>query len=226
MKKFFGLLSLVMLTAACGGGGSSNSGGYYHSSWEETYEDDCTYGGYGCDYYYDDGSYDNGYYDDGYSDSGYYDDGSGGYYDEYGNYVDPIYSLGKSHEKTTGRNVVGDVAAQVMKTVKSAGKRLAEKYHVTAAVGENIAYLHRNWALIGKSHARTEADVASFTKQLYGIDVNKLKLSLEEAQKGDLELLEENISEVAERWGTTPAMVKEMQKAWFATELKSYGYSK
>lgn len=219
MKKFFGLLSLIMLTAACGGGGNTYSS-TYESGWDSTYAEDCTYGGYGCEYYEDDGSYSDGYYD-----SGYYDDGSGGYYDEYGNWVDPIYTYSKA-SKRTNRNVVGDVAAQALKTVKAAGKRLAEKYHVTASTGENIAYMYRGWALIGKSRARTEQDVTSFTRQLYGIDASKLKISLEEARNGDMEALEENISEVADRWGTTPSMVKEMQKEWFAPQLKQYGYTK
>ncbi len=214
MKMFF--LAIVMLgLTACGGGGGSTQGSYYYSGWDSTYDDSCDYGGPGCEYYYDDGSYDSGYYDS--------EDSSGGYYDEYGQWVDPTYTYSRKNP-SEGRNVVGDVAALTLKVVKSAGQKLAAKYGLSSETGYNIARLYNTWAVIGKDRSRTEKDVKDFTRRLYGIDANKIKISLEAAQKGEMSLLEENLEEVADNWGTTPEMVKAMQKEWFAPQLKNYGY--
>lgn len=234
------LVGLAMTSmVGCGGGGDTVVvTDTYYSGWYDVYGSRCGSLGPGCNYYA------NGLkiidIEDPYFNSSYLlEFGVWDYWDTYG---DPATYVGwawlsptnvlyddfgnaLNEEKSEGRNVVGDVAAKELKVISAAGKDVSAKYGLSQEAGQNIAKLLNSWAVIGKDRARTGDDVADFTNRMYGIDVATIKVALSEAQKGEMAGLENAAGEIADRWGTTPEMVKEMQKGWFAPQLKAYGVS-
>ncbi len=232
------LIGLAMTSmVGCGGGGDHPD--TYYAGWYNVYGARCGSLGPGCNYYA------NGLkiidIEDPYFSADYYlEFGVWDYYDTYGypatyvgwawlsptNVLYDDFGNALNEEKSEGRNVVGDVAAKEMKVISAAGKDVSAKYGLSAEAGQSIAKLLNTWAVIGKDRSRTEKDVADFTKRLYGIDVNQIKVALSSAQQGDMTGIDSAANDLADRWGSTPEQVKLMQKDWFAPQLKAYGYSK
>lgn len=233
------LIGLAMTSmVGCGGGGSDHVDTYY-SGWYNVYGARCGSLGPGCNYYanglkiidIEDPYFNSSYvlefgiwdYDDTFGDPTTYVgwawlSPTNVLYDEFGNAL--------NEKKSDGRNVVGDVAAKELKVVKGAAADLAAKYGISSAAAENAAMALNSWNLLGKKeNSRTEADTAATTKVIYGIDAAALRIALKNAQEGDMAKLEGAAVEIADRWQTTPGMVKEMQKQWFAPHLKAYGYN-
>lgn len=231
------LIGLAMTSmVGCGGGGGVVVDTYY-AGWYDVYGARCGSLGPGCNYYA------NGLkiidIEDPYFSSSYLlEFGIWDYFDTYGfaatyvgwawlsptNVLYDDFGNALNEEKSEGRNVVGDVAAKELKVINAAAKDVSAKFGLSQASGQSVAKLLNSWAVIGKDRARTDADVASFTQRLYGINVDTIKVALSDAQKGDMSGLENAASEIADRWGTTPEMVKEMQQNWFASQAKAYGY--
>ena len=226
---------LFLGLAGCGGGNDTTTvvaAETFSVAWYDVYHEPCGRYASGCDYFKDgnkatvvndphfSGFPGPDYHPPGWTEFGdnqYWLSPSGVIYDPWGNAMN-------EEEKTSSRNVVGDVASEEMKTITTAGVKLSERYSVSLEAGLHMAKLFNSWAIIGKSRARTSDDVNAFTKRLYGIDAGEIHVSLSAAAKGEMKPLERSISEVASSWGTTPEMVKAMQKNWFAPQLKSYGY--
>ncbi len=232
------LIGLAMTSmVGCGGGGGVYVDTYY-SGWYDVYGARCGSLGPGCNYYanglkiidIEDPFFSSSYvlefgvwdYDNTFGDPAVYVgwawlSPTNVLYDDFGNAL--------NEQKSEGRNVVGDVAAKEAKLVNAAANDLAAKYGLSVEAAKNSANILNNWRAMGQFKARTAADSDATTERLYGMNINDVKIALEQAQKGEMAGLENAASEIADRWGTTPEMVKEMQKNWFAPHLKAYGFN-
>lgn len=132
-------------------------------------------------------------------------------YDEYGNAL--------NQKKGRGRNVVADAAKQEAKVVESAGKEFAAKYSLSVDKGIQIARSLNQWAKLGKERAKTEKDLAEFTKKVYGVDYAQVKKAILEAQAGEDALLESTVSAAAKNWGTSEENMKDVLKNWYRGQL-------
>ncbi|OQW49386.1 MAG: hypothetical protein A4S09_11910 [Proteobacteria bacterium SG_bin7] len=229
-------LAMTSMVGCGGGGGDVVVVDTYYSGWYDVYGARCGSLGPGCNYYA------NGLkiidIEDPYFSSSYLlEFGVWDYFDTYGvpatytgwawlsptNVLYDDFGNALNEEKSEGRNVVGDVAAKELKVVNAAAKDVSAKFGLSQSASQSVAKLLNTWAVIGKDRARTANDVADFTERLYGIDVATIKVALSQAQQGEMSGLESAASEIADRWDTTPSMVIDMQKRWFAPHLKSYG---
>jgi hypothetical protein len=237
LGKLFGLVAMVAtmgagLSACNGGGGGSISvttgGSAISTAWYNVYGQYCGSLGPGCDFYWNGDQiiygedpyyaslvYGTYYYYDVY---GYYStytgwarqSASGIIYDEFG------YAL-NSKEKH-GRDVVTNAAAAQKAAVNGAAQMLQAKYGLNADVARNIATSLNDWALIGKSRKRTEADVAAFSKRLAGLDIGEVNAALEAAAKGDTGAVDQTIEKAAAAWSTNPDTMKQILTDWFVRQ--------
>ncbi len=218
---------------------SSNGGGVVvidpgYNSWYDVYGFRCGSGmpGPGCNYYSDglkvidieDPFFDNSYFLK-YGTYTYYDtygflssysgwawqSADGVLYDDFGNALNQ--TGGKS------RDIVGDVARSEKSIIKTAGEQFAAKYNLSAETGIKVARVLNDWAKLGKSRARTAADISDFSKKLYGVDINKIQGAVLEAVKGNKAQLNSVISETATNWATTPETMKEILKSWYGNQV-------
>jgi hypothetical protein len=229
-------LAAAVLVSACGGGGGGGGGGGYvdpgYQAWYDVYGYKCGYApGPGCNFYANgykiidvEDPYFSSYYSLSYGTVSYYD--SYGYYSTYsgwtwkspnGIYYD-YYGDALNDDSGAGRDFAADVAQQEQNVVKSAGEFFAAKYSLDAATGVKVAKILHDYAELGKSRARTEADIADFSKRLYGQDLNKVKGALAEAMKGNKTQLNSVVEEAATNWSTTPETMKEILKVWYGKD--------
>lgn len=238
-----GLAASALVTACGGGGGGGGGGGStggtytpdpYYQAWYDVYGSTCGYGSPspGCNFYA------NGYkiidIEDPYFGGNYYLQwDTWTYYDSYGY---PSSYVGWAWESPNGiiyddfgdalndndgkgRDFAADVAVQEKNVVKAAGEYFSAKYNLDADVGIKVARVLKDWATIGKDRARTDKDIADFTQRLYGLDFNKVKNALLEAQKGEKGSLENLVDEAATNWSTTPETMKEILKSWYGSQI-------
>ncbi|MDZ4661580.1 MAG: hypothetical protein SGJ18_08165 [Pseudomonadota bacterium] len=225
--------SAMTTMVGCGGGGGEVD--TYYAGWYNVYGAQCGNLGPGCNYYanglqiidIEDPYFQNDYYLE-------YDLWS--YYDTYGTYslyagwawISPTgvlydaFGTALNEKKSEGRDHVGDVVEAEEKVVAGAAGILSEKYGLSLDTGMHVARTLNDWAVIGQDRARTKDDIASVTQKLYGIDVSEVKLALEKAAAGDLVALDLAADKAASNWGTTPETFKEIQKTWFAKQIKQY----
>ncbi len=225
--------SAMTTMVGCGGGGDKSDPIY--AGWYNVYGARCGSLGPGCNYYSNglqiidvEDPYFNGDYFLEYDLWAYYDtygvyslysgwawiSPTGVLYDAYGNAL--------NEKKSEGRDHVGDVAEVQEKVVAGAASDLAEKYGLSLDTGMHVARTLNDWAVIGQDRARTQSDIASVTQKLYGIDVSEVKVALEKAKEGDLAALDAAADKAASNWGTTPETFKEIQKTWFAKQVKEH----
>lgn len=136
-------------------------------------------------------------------------------YDDFG------YALNAKDDE--GRDILEDAAEQEQNVIDAVGENLAARFELDAEVSVHVAEVLHDWATIGKTRARTNADVADFSKRLYGIDVNEVKDALQGAVKGDKAQLEGVISQAANNWSTTPETMKQILRGWYGKELSVIG---
>jgi hypothetical protein len=212
----------------------------YYQAWYDVYGDHCGSGdpSPGCNFYWDGTKiqaqedpfyYLNSYYNRVWQ---YYD--SFGYSRTYAGFAwmspDGIiydssgHALNTSEERET-RDLIGDVAQKEKSTITRVGKDFAEKYALSELTGINVARTLNDWATLSlkQKRARTAADVADFSKRLYGINVDSALNALSAAQKGDLSGLEGLNTQVATFWGTSPETSKAILKGWYQRELEAMG---
>jgi hypothetical protein len=236
-KGKFGIAALVLsisaLLSGCGGGGSSSYDPYY-TAWYDVYGYVCGHGAPspGCNFY------SNGLkiidIEDPYFRNNYYLQADNWfYYDSYGvlrNYVGWAWKspngilyndFGTALNNTDGqgRDFSADVAQQEQNVVKSAGEFFAAKYGLDNDTALKAARVLKDWAYLGKDRARTEQDIADFTQRLYGLDFNKVKGALAEAQKGNKAGLQELVNETATNWSSTPETVTAILKTWYGSQM-------
>lgn len=121
-----------------------------------------------------------------------------------------------------GVDVVTDAAQAAREVVQKQGKTFAERYGLAEDVGVKIATTLNDFAVIGKSRARTEQDVQDFTKRLYGVDYAEANAALEKAKAGDASGIDGLNGTVASHWGTNPETSKEILKKWFKDQAAEY----
>ncbi|MBI3543644.1 MAG: hypothetical protein HY075_10265 [Deltaproteobacteria bacterium] len=139
-------------------------------------------------------------------------------YNEWGN------ALNEDADKDS-RDVISDVAKQEKAVVTKVGKDFAAKYALSEETGVQIAKTLNDWATLSKrlKRARTDQDVADFSKRLYGVGVDKAQGALDSAKKGDFSGIESVNKEVATYWGTSPETSKAILKSWYKNELNELG---
>lgn len=236
------LLPIVLVASAmttmigCGGGGGDTVVvDPYYAGWYNVYGARCGSLGPGCNFYA------NGLkiidVEDPYVNTDYYlEFDAWGYYDSYGVYsiytgwawISPSgvlydsYGNALNEKNSEGRDHVGDVIETQEKVIAGAAADLSEKYELSLETGMHVARTLGDWAVIGQDRARTQNDVAAVTMKLYGIDVSEVKTALAKAAEGDLAALDQAADKAASNWGTTPETFKEIQKTWFAKQVKEF----
>ncbi len=135
-------------------------------------------------------------------------------YDQYG------YALNEEGASET-RELTAEVAQKEEDTAKAAGKLFSEKYALSEDVGVHIAKTLSDWATLSRraNRARTEADIADFSKRLYGVSLEQTTVALETAKKGDASALVSLNSDVAQFWGTDAQTSAKILKNWYRAEL-------
>lgn len=231
MSAVMAALAVAVLVSACGGGSSSGGGGYYdpgYQSWYDVYGNRCgSTPGPGCNFYA------NGYkiadVEDPYFSSYYALDYATWYYtDSYGRsqryegwawlsnngILYDYYGAALNEDASEGRDHAAKVAQSELNAVQTAANVFAEKYKLEPQVALSVAKIVKDYAELGKSRARTEADIADFSQRLYGQDLNKIKGALAESMKGNRAPMENAIQETATNWKTTPETMKAILKVW------------
>ncbi len=238
IHKLLLVVGSVVFLSACG---DDKSNRVYSDAWYDVYGNQC--GGLrpGCDYFANgykiyltqDPHWDNGIPQDGVFGSITYTDVYGfnrnymGYYWVspngiiYGDF-DHTHFEALNGERSTGRNVVGDMARQETEFLKRTAKDFSKRYGLSEQTGFRISQALGTWPLLTHGRARTEKEVERITYALYGIGADKIKVSLARAEEGDTALLEKAIDEAALSWSTTPEVFKSIQKNWFSWAINSY----
>jgi len=236
--QILGFIAVIAFTVSSVTGCKSSTHDPYVPIWYDVYGDYCGKGNPtpGCNYYAD------GYQvidvEDPYFDSHYYlEYGWWEYYDTYGYprdyigwawlspdnvlYDDWGRALNEDGE-TQDRDIIAVVAAKERQNVETAGKNFAERYALAEDTGVQVAKTLNDWAVLGKSRARTAQDIADFSKRLFGVDFNTVSVSLEKAKSGDKTELSNNIAQMANFWGTSPETAKEVLKNAYKQELRDF----
>ncbi len=121
-------------------------------------------------------------------------------------------------------DVLAQAAAQEKKVSIAVGKALAQKYALAEDKGVMISKTLQDWATIGKGRVRTNADVADFSKRLYGLDADKALTAFKQALLTQSQKPVEELNvDVAAHWGTSPEVSKEILKGWYKNEVAAYG---
>lgn len=229
LSAMFAALAVAVLVTACGGGGGYDPG---YSSWYDVFGNRCdSRPGPGCNFYangYKITDVKDPYFNDYYAlqnakwkytnsngVTSYYTgwawlSPSGILYDYYGSALN-----NKSGE---GRDFGAETAEQESNAVTTAGEAFAAKYQLEKSVGIQVAKVMKDYADLGKTRARTEADIADFSQRLYGQDLNKIKGALAEAMKGNKDQAQEMLNETAAKWKTTPERMKSVIKGFYGKE--------
>jgi hypothetical protein len=226
------------------GGGSGGGGVYvdpYKKAWFDVYGTRCISNGYpmsGCNFYADGTkirSSADPYYSSmtlyfdywTYTDSYGYRRNFQGYawlsntgilFDDSGNALNEM-----DDESAQSSDVISLAAEKEARVSKSVGKAFAQKYALAEEAGVSIAKTLQDWAVLGRDRARTNGDVADFSKRLYGVSLDKAKDALVDAVKGNQDSLAELNVDVAAHWGTSPETSKEILGKWYKDELSQLG---
>lgn len=162
--------------------------------------------------------------------------GTWSYYDTYGN---PASFYGWAWQSPTGviyneygnslnadadsesRDLIGNAAEIETQVVKQVGKNFAAKFELAEDKGVRIASTLNEWATLSskQKRARTDQDLADFSKRLYGITLDQAKVAIDQAKKGDLAGIEEANGDVATYWGTNPETARVILKGWYKDQL-------
>ena len=232
MKKF--ILSILMLGTLAFLGGCTDTyyNDYGYSGWYNIYGNTCGSLRPGCNYW-NDGlkivDIEDPYYNSTYSWNQYYS-----YY--YGQMVwqSPsglIYNAwGDCLNSAKGGNVQRDLITVVsdveQKTIQAAAQNFSKKFALSAETSLKVARTFNDWSKLGFTRGpkgRTDADLADFTKRLYGVELNKIGSALMSATIGDNTSLDQTINEVAHNWNTNPETMKEILKSFHGNQLQQAG---
>lgn len=120
----------------------------------------------------------------------------------------------------TDRDLITTVSANQNANITKTADLLAKKYSLSATTSLNVAHSLIDW---NKLSNRTEADLADFSKRLYGIDIKKVNSALVLSAQGNNSELDQTIAEAAVNWGTTPENMKNIIKDFHGNELREMG---
>lgn len=240
--------ALVMVVGAAltgchgpGGTGGGGGGGPYRQPWYDVYGNYCGSGSpmAGCNFYADGTKIidtEDPYY--GTNNEFYY--GTWDYVDSYGYYqsyygwawlstsgilYDDLGNALNEEGEEESLDLIGKVAEKEKQVVTAAGKQFASRFALAEATGVSIAKTLNDWATLSKKEkrSRTEQDIADFSQRLYGVSLDKTKIALDSAKKGDFSAIERVNADVATYWGTSPETSKAILKGWYKQQLAEYG---
>lgn len=131
-------------------------------------------------------------------------------YDQFGN------ALNEQGAADPSADVIAEAAEQERAVQRVAGEALADRYSLNAETGAMISKTLQDWANIGKNRARTEADVADFSRRLFGLDADRAGKVVERAlRERSLREVEGLNVDVAAHWGTSPEVSREILRNWY-----------
>ncbi|MFZ4714302.1 MAG: hypothetical protein ACOYL6_11335 [Bacteriovoracaceae bacterium] len=242
MKKFTLGMLFVLTTILVGcngnvvvdGSGGNTGGGYGYSGWYNVYGSQCGSLKAGCNFW-SDGlkivDYEDPYYGGNYTWNYYYD-----YY--YGSYVwqSPsglIYNewgdcLNNAKAPKLRRDLITVISDSEAKLIESAASTFGKQYSLSSDVARKVARSFNDYAKLGflrGNKGRTAADVADFTKRLYGVDLKKVSSALMSASLGDNSELNSTINVVAGNWKTSPETMREILNSFHGKQLENAGIS-
>jgi hypothetical protein len=227
MKKLPHLLILILSLslAACKTTSGTVSDPYY-GAWFDLFGNVCGYSPRpGCDYY------SNGLKIMVYEDPYYYlwmQDPTAGYglwyspsgiiYDSFGYAINADRSWNE-----TSIDVITNAAEAGDRTLKTASEKFASEYGLSTSSALEVARTLNQWATLGKSRSRTEADIADFSEKLFGIKPDRIADAIQASQDNHtLKPLLDLNDEVAAHWGTTPETSKMILLKWYRGELSRF----
>lgn len=232
MKKLLlgGFLTITALLSGCTTVVYYDDYGY--TGWYNTYGNQCGSLRPGCNYW-SDGlkivDVEDPYYYSSYSWNQYYsfyygqtvwESPSGLIYNQWGN------CLNKAGQANVQRDLISVVSDAEQLTIQGAASDLAKKYSLSAETSMKVARTFNDWAKLGFTRGtkgRTAADLADFTKRLYGVDIKKVGNAMMSATLGDNTALNSTINEVASNWNTNPETMKEILKDFHSKQLEAAG---
>ncbi len=220
-------LWILLLGGGYSYSGGSTGGGSTYYGWYDAYGYRCGALGPGCDYYY------NGSKIDVSADPYYYSSSGWSYYysNYYGTWVDEspsgiIYddyygdALNEGNEVSDGFDIISDVALANKKRDQAFGHYFAQKFSLSEEQGTKIAKTVSDYGSLKK---RTAADMADFTKRLYGVDFGKVISAVDELKSGNKAPMNEVLEAVAQNWNTTPEQAKRVGMELHGHLLKDLG---
>jgi hypothetical protein len=144
---------------------------------------------------------------------------SGILYDQFGN------ALNETEESSITPDIIAQAAKKEQEVQASVGKALAQKYALNEDRGIEISKTLQDWAKLGRDRARTDSDVADFSKRLFGVSATRTESAIAVAMTTrDLKAVEELNVDVAAHWGTTPEVSKQILRNWYKDEARALGY--
>ncbi|MGE3973809.1 MAG: hypothetical protein AB7F59_04705 [Bdellovibrionales bacterium] len=132
---------------------------------------------------------------------------------EYG-YNGTALNLARATGGQQGQDVMGTIAEQRADQVKGISEVLQAKFSLDADVSEQAAASLVDWSEIGSKRARTHADMAAFSKRVYGIELGRIEDVALMARDGKTELalkeMDSLVGEAAQNWRTSPETMREV----------------
>ncbi|MBL7716240.1 MAG: hypothetical protein JNL01_12315 [Bdellovibrionales bacterium] len=206
----------------------------YKDPWYDVYGRVCHYGQptSGCNFYKD-GAKISMYEDPQYNGNPYFEYGLWDYYDSYGYrtsytgwawlsntgilYDEYGYALNEEESESNSRDLLGNSAEKEEGKITAAGKDLASRFALAEETGLEIARTLNSMATLPKrlSRARTDQDLAAFSKKLYGVDLTDAVTAVTHAAEGDLTDLKILNHQVAQHWGTSAENSEQILKSFY-----------
>jgi hypothetical protein len=126
-------------------------------------------------------------------------------------------------DASDSHDLLGDAAALESAAITASGESLAGRFALASDRAIEIAKTLNDWAVLGKSKARTSARVADFSQRIYGVSAAAAQAALASAEKGDLAAAKNLNRQVAAYWGTNPETSQAILSAWYTDEAKALG---
>ena len=123
-------------------------------------------------------------------------------------------------DENSGRDLISDQAANEQAALTAQGRAFAQEHGLTEAVGSEIAQSFHDWEILGKSRARTQEDVADYTRKIFGVEIRDFHQATERAAQGDSRALDELNCAVATYWGTTPETTSKILTEWYSEKTR------
>ena len=122
-----------------------------------------------------------------------------------------------SEDEVSGRDIVQTAAEQEEQTIQLAGADFSSRYALQEVVGVDVARTLNAWATLTrdrKVRVRTEADLADFSKRLFGVELTRAASGLQAFARNDVAQMRELSSQVASHWSTSPETAEQILKNW------------
>jgi len=141
-------------------------------------------------------------------------------FDDFGRALNDLGGDSDSHD------LLGEAAAMEETAISESGKSLAGRFALAEDRAIEIAKTLNDWAVLGKSKARTAAAIADYSNRIYGVSAAAAQAALASAEKGDMKAAKDLNRQVAAYWGTNPETSQAILSAWYTDEAKAIGAAK